>query len=154
MPSFRGSSWSRDQTPVACIAGRIFTAEPPGKPMYMCVCIHIYVCIPILECICSEWVKVAVVSDSLWPHGLYSPRNSPGQNTGVGRLSLLQGIFPTQGSNPGLPHCRWILYQLSHKEGQLSNWETICFKETLLGAVMKYFPRCSSGPIAGKTGSS
>ena len=39
---------------------------------------------------------------------------SPGQNTGVGSLSL-QGIFPTQGSNPGLPHCRWILSQLSHK---------------------------------------
>jgi len=47
--------------------------------------------------------------------GLHSPGNSPGQNTGVGSLSLLQGIFPTQGSNPGLPHCRWILYQLSHK---------------------------------------
>ena len=44
-----------------------------------------------------------------------SPWNSPGQNTGVGSLSLFQGIFPTQGSNPGLPHCRWILYQLSHK---------------------------------------
>ena len=41
--------------------------------------------------------------------------DSPGQNTGVGSLSLLQGIFPTQGSNPSLPHCRWILYQLSHK---------------------------------------
>ena len=46
---------------------------------------------------------------------LYSPWNSPGQNTGVGSCSLLQGIFPTQGSNPGLPHCGWILYQLSHK---------------------------------------
>ena len=44
-----------------------------------------------------------------------TPWNSPGQNTGVGSLSLLQGIFPTQGSNPGFPHCRWILYQLSHK---------------------------------------
>ena len=44
----------------------------------------------------------------------YSPWSSPGQNTGVGSLSLLQGIFPTQGSNPGLPHCRRILYQLSH----------------------------------------
>jgi len=55
------------------------------------------------------------MSSSLQPHGLYSPWNSPGQNTGVGSLSLLQGIFPTQGSNPGLPHCRWILYQLSHK---------------------------------------
>ena len=38
-----------------------------------------------------------------------------GQNTGVGSLSLLQGLFTTQGSNLGLPHCRWILYQLSHK---------------------------------------
>ena len=57
----------------------------------------------------------SVVSDSLRPHGLYNPWNSPGQNTGVGSLSLLQEIFPTQGSNPGLPHCRWILYQLSHK---------------------------------------
>ena len=46
---------------------------------------------------------------------VYSPWNSPGQNTGVGSLSLLQGIFPTQGSNPGLPHCRQILYQLSHQ---------------------------------------
>ena len=57
----------------------------------------------------------SVMSNSLRPHGLYSPWNSPGQNTGVGSLSLLQGIFPTQGSNPGLPHCRRILYQLSHK---------------------------------------
>ena len=42
-----------------------------------------------------------------------SPRNSPGQNTGVGSHSLLQGVFPSQGLNPGLLHCRWILYQLS-----------------------------------------
>ena len=55
------------------------------------------------------------MSDSLQPQGLYSPWNSPGQNIGVGSLSILQGIFPTQRSNPGLPHCRWILYQLSHK---------------------------------------
>ena len=51
-----------------------------------------------------------------YPLGCNSPWNSPGQNTGVGRLSLLQGIFPTQGLNPGLPHCGQILYQLSHKE--------------------------------------
>ena len=56
-----------------------------------------------------------VMSDSLWPHGLYSPWNSLGQNTGVGSLSLLQGIFPTQGLNPGLLPCRQILYQLSHQ---------------------------------------
>ena len=63
----------------------------------------------------SESESCSVVSNSLQPHGLYSPWNSPGQNTGVDSLSLLQGIFPTQGSNPGLLHCRWILYQLNHK---------------------------------------
>ena len=55
------------------------------------------------------------MSESLRPHGLYNPWNSPGQNTGVGSRSVLQGIFPTQGLNPGFPHCRWILYQLSHQ---------------------------------------
>jgi len=48
-------------------------------------------------------------------HPMDCPWNSQGQNTGVGSLSLLQGIFPTQGSNPALAHCRQILYQLSHK---------------------------------------
>ena len=63
-------------------------------------------------------VKVKVSQsrpDCLRPHGLYIPRNSPGQNTEVGSRSLLQGNFPTQGLNPSLPHCRRILYQLSHK---------------------------------------
>ena len=63
----------------------------------------------------SKSASHSVVSNSLWPHGLYSPWNSPGQNIRVGSLSLLQGIFPTQGLNWGLPHCRRILYQLSHK---------------------------------------
>ena len=57
----------------------------------------------------------SVVPDSLRPCGLYSPWNSPGQSTGVGGLSLLQGIFATQGWKPGLLHCRQILYCLSHK---------------------------------------
>ena len=57
----------------------------------------------------------SVLSNSLWPHRLYNPWNSPGLNTGVGSRSFLQGIFPTRGSDPGLPHCRWILYQLSHQ---------------------------------------
>ena len=55
------------------------------------------------------------MSDSLQPHGLYSPWNSLGQNTGVGSLSLPQEIFPTQGLNPGLQHCRQILYRLSYQ---------------------------------------
>ena len=57
----------------------------------------------------------SVVFNSLLPHGLCRPWNSPGQNTGVGNVSLLKKIFPTQGSNPRLPHCRWILYCLSHQ---------------------------------------
>ena len=75
----------------------------------------------ILNCLMqNESESRSVVSDSLKPHGLLIPWNSPGQNTGVGTLSLLQGIFPTQGLNLGLPHCRRILYQLSHK-GSLFN---------------------------------
>ena len=57
----------------------------------------------------------SVVSNSLQHQGQYSPWNSPGQNTGVGSLSLLQGIFPAQGLDPGLPYRKWILYQPSHK---------------------------------------
>ena len=59
--------------------------------------------------------KVAQSCLTLRPNGLYSPWNSPGQSTGVSSCSLLQGIFSTQGSNPGLLHCRQILYQLSHQ---------------------------------------
>ena len=57
----------------------------------------------------------SVVYNSLRSQGLYSPWNSPVQNTGVSSLSLLQGIFPTQASNQGLLHCRQILYQLNHQ---------------------------------------
>ena len=70
-------------------------------------------------------MKVAQ-SDSLWPHGLDNPWNSPCQNTWVGSLSLLQEIFPTQGSNPGLLHCRRILYLLSHK-GSLRILEWVAY---------------------------
>ena len=58
---------------------------------------HLY-CHSSLNVWTGESESCSVVSDSLWPHGLYSPWNSPGQNTGVGSLSLLQGIFPTQGT--------------------------------------------------------
>ena len=49
------------------------------------------------------------------PPGSSVHGDSPGKNTGMGCHALLQGIFPTQGSNPGLPHCRWIPYHLSHQ---------------------------------------
>ena len=79
-----------------------------------------YVCI-------HESESCSVLSDSLRPHGLYSPWNSPGQDTGLGSLSLLQRIFPTQVSNSGLPHCRWILYQLSHKGSIFMKWHNCIF---------------------------
>ena len=68
-------------------------------------------------CVC---VSRSVVSNSLWPHGLQPTRllcpwDFPGKYTGVGCHFLLQGIFPTQGLNPGLLHCRQILYRLSYK---------------------------------------
>ena len=81
--------------------------------LFLWISISLFTC-PIFSCM--KWSEsCSVVSDSLWRHGLYSPWNSPGQNTGVGSLSFLQGIFPTQGLNPGLPHWRQILYWLSHK---------------------------------------
>ena len=60
----------------------------------------------------SESENLSVMSDSLQ---LLDYAVHPGQHTGMGILSLLQGIFPTHGLNPGLPHCRQILYQLSPK---------------------------------------
>ena len=62
----------------------------------------------------------SVVSNSLHPHGfqpsrVHFPRSSPGKNTGVGRHSPLQEIFPREGSNPDLLHCKWILYYLNYQ---------------------------------------
>ena len=74
-----------------------------------------------------KWsVSPSVLSDSLWPHGLQPTRllcpwDFPGKNKGEGCCSLLQGIFPTQWSNPGLLHCRQILYHLRH-QGSPAEW--------------------------------
>ena len=99
------SLWVLGGPPSCCI----FTLSP----LHTCLCPNSH----ILLGHCSYWivkVKVAQSCLTLQSYGLYSPWNSLGQNTGVGSLSLLQGIFPTQQSNPGLPHCRQILY-LSHQ---------------------------------------
>ena len=69
-------------------------------------------------------IKCSGMSNSATPWTvacwLFCLWDSPGQNTGVGSHSLLQGIFPTQGSNPGLLHCRQILYHLSYQGSHLS----------------------------------
>ena len=73
------------------------------------------------SCMRKVKVKVAQSCQSLCdPHGLYSPWNFAGQNTGVGSLFLFQGLFP------GFPHCRWILYQLSH-QGSLRILEWVAY---------------------------
>ena len=87
----RGPSQPRDRTQISYSAGRFFTVWATRVK--------------------SESESCSVLSHSLWPHGLYSPWNSPVQNTGVGSLSLLQGVFLTQESNQGLLHCRQILHQ-------------------------------------------
>ena len=72
--------------------------------------------VSVLHCSPLYWSEsCSVMSESLRPHGLYSPWNSPGQNTGVGSLPPLQWIFPTQELNQGLLHCRQILYQLIYE---------------------------------------
>ena len=106
----RVSSWPRGQTRVLHIAGRLYHLSHQGIP---------------------QTESHSVMSNSLWSHKLYSPCNSPGQNTGVSSYSLLQGIFPTQGSNPDLPHCRWMLYQLSYQRNPNNPYVFIiflCFK--------------------------
>ena len=98
----------------------------------------------------------SVVSDSLQLHWLYGPWNSPGQNTGVGSCSLLQGIFPTQGSNPGLLHCRRILYHLSHQGSpRILEWGAYPFSSgspwprnwTGVSCIAGWFISCEYEPI-------
>ena len=66
----------------------------------------------------------SAASNSATPWTVYSPWDSPGQNIAIPSLSLLQGIFPTQRSNPGLQYCRQVLYQLSHNGSPCGWWDT------------------------------
>ena len=60
------------------------------------------------------------------PTGFSVHVDSPGKNIGLGCHALFQGIFSTQGSNPGLPHCKWIIYYLSH-QGSLTVLEGVAY---------------------------
>ena len=85
----------------------------------ICIPLYIYICV----CVCVHYVLCLITQLCLTlcdpmdcsPPGSSVHGDSPGKNTGVGCHALLQGIFPTQGSNPGLPQCRQILYYLSHQ---------------------------------------
>ena len=102
---FQGIFLTQDQTWVFCIAGRFFTVWATRE---------VRLPTPVVEVTVFQHI---VASEILKLHFSSPPFlcNSPGENSGVDSLSLLQGIFLTQGSNPGLPHCRQILYQLSHQ---------------------------------------
>ena len=102
-----------------CIFGLDRERKAINLHVYSSVCRGLFV---VLMC--------SVVSDSLQPHGpqlarLLCPRDYPGKSTGVGCHSVLQQIFPTRGSNPGIPLCRQILYHLSHQGSpRIQEWVT------------------------------
>ena len=93
----------------------------------------------ILQARTLEWVAFLSLGDlpnpgikprspALRADSLPAEPQGKSKNTGVGCLSLLQGIFPIQGSNPGLSHCRWILYQLTHKgSSRILEWVAYTF---------------------------
>ena len=82
-----------------------YTQEKGDKyVLEACVCV----------CLFAQSCQTHCDSMDYCPPGTSVHGDSPGKNTRVGCHALLQGIFPTQGSNPGLLHCRWILYHLSH----------------------------------------
>ena len=74
--------------------------------------------------LCAESFSFVQLCDPMdcSPSGSSVHGDSPGKNTGVGCHALLQGIFPTQGLNPGLPHCRQIFYRLSHQGSWRGPW--------------------------------
>ena len=94
-----------------------YTSEPATKHQILSCCCHSLTIIRK----CSPLLSRSVVSDSLWPHGLYSPWSSPGQNIGVGSSSLLQGIFPTQGSKLGLSYCSRFFINWATREAISKN---------------------------------
>ena len=90
----------------------------PGKSP--CVPFHLVCCLPTLHTVlCLDAQSCPTLCDPMdcSPPGSSVHGESPGKNTGVGCHTLLQGILPAQGSNPGLLHCRQILYTLSHQGG-------------------------------------
>ena len=129
--------------------GYDITTKPPPSPLFQWLLQLIPPVIPFVminnkKKILLDKVKMKTLS---WVRQFVTPWNFPGQNTGVGSLSLLQGIFPIQGSNPGLPQCRQILYQLSHKMGrEIDNYKVVC----LLPFSLQIYTGRQGSPEGGK----
>ena len=92
------------------------------QSMEICVCIYMCVCVCVCVCLVAQLCPTLCDSMDCSPPGTSVHGDSPGKNTGMGCHTLLQGIFPTQELNPGLPHCRRILYCLRHQKSPY-----ICF---------------------------
>ena len=81
-------------------------------------------------CLIAQWCPFLCDPMDCSPPCFSVHGDSPGKNSGVGYHALLQGIFPTQGSNPGLAHCRWIFYHLSHQGSpQILEWVAHSFSK-------------------------
>ena len=84
------------------------------KNICVCVCVCAHACVHTL-CLVAHLCLTLFYPMDCSPLGCSVHGDSPGKNTGMGSHALLQGIFPIQGLSPGLPHCWWILYHLSHQ---------------------------------------
>jgi len=83
--------------------------------IYICVCIYIYIYVCVCVCVCVCLVtQLCLTPYNTMDCRLLCPWESPGKNTRVGCHALLQGILPTQGLNPGVPHCRWYTHTHTH----------------------------------------
>ena len=123
-----------------------FSNFQQGSSMYRTLCLMMWGGVDIIIIEISESESHSVMTDSWQPHCLYSPWNSPGQNTELSSLSLLQGIFPTQGLKPGVLYCRQIPYQLNHNDrNKVHN------KYTFLESFQNHRPPNSLNLIHGKT---
>ena len=126
IPFSRGSSQSKDWTQDCCIAGRFFSVCPPS--WYQMAESPIINHIVSVDYLAEHEVKslscpqLFVTPWTVACTKLLHPWDFLGKSTGVGCRFLLQGIFPTQGLNPGLPHCRQTLYHVSHQGSIVVEW--------------------------------
>ena len=116
----------------------IFKKKPPILSLVFCfIFLH-------NTCLTSEVAQLCPTlrPHGLWPTRLFHPWNFPGKNTGVGCHFLLQRIFPTQGSNPGLPHYGQMLYCLSHQEAR-----DTCYCPELWDCWLCFLSVCKPPPL-------
>ena len=130
----------KPREPLRRLSGQLGSQESPGEG-----CLSKKPCGEPFQCVCHfSHVQLWDPLDCRDPPGSSVHGDSPRKYTGVGCHALLQGIFPTQGSNPGLLHCRWILYQLKYPESQLYSLVSTNQMSSKHGRVCEPHPTCIS----------